>query len=244
MSVKDSEQTNQLPLTAANILFDQNTIFHLSTGSYVKNFASVKSVQLKHKIAQFQLVMKGQCMLFMWNNFGKNLIFGDKPTFIDFCHTVFRGEDHVNIISEVKDFPSYLNLEILMGLILNPADKAIILFSLLKPFFTVTTYSPDFFYLLLLKWKTLKVCVLGCIQLGKSVNSIILKNVAQIIHVIGHADLFDLIYFIAICKIYDIRPYRETLSVFNLNPFSRNIHPCAILALVVDNIEVLESVES
>ena len=202
MPIKHSEQTDEFPFATPDILLNQQAILHLCSCPSVHDLTCVEPIELKHQAAKLQLAVKRQGMGLVRDNAGKNLIDGYQSTFADFRETVLWSEYELGIVTEMETLPADFYLEVLVWLVLYFGDHSFVGLTLLKPFLTVITYAYNFLYLLFLEGKSLESCVLCGVQLRQSVYTIVFEDIAQIVHVVNHAYLLNLIDFVSVSEIH------------------------------------------
>ena len=119
---------------------------------------------------------------------------------------------------------------------------ASILSSLLVPVLGLVAYASQFVQVLLVERVSFEVIVVSSIELGKSVDAVILKNVTQGSQVVHHTDLLDLVDGGTEAKTDQIGPNRIVLTIFDLHTFLRDVHPRPTLAAEVNHVKALEPI--
>jgi hypothetical protein len=141
-------------------------------------------------------------MRFVRNDAGKHLINGYQPTFADFRETVLGGEYELGIVAEMETLPADFYLKVLVWLVLYFGYQSFVGFTLLKPLFAIVTDAYDFLDLFFLEGKSFEPCVLCGVQLRQSVYTIVFEDIAQIVHMVNHAYLLNLIDFVSVSEIH------------------------------------------
>lgn len=113
----------------------------------------------------------------------------------------------------------------------------------MKPFFGIVGDSLDFFDLLLLERKPLEVGVLCSIKLRKCANPIVCQDITQIVDMISHTNLLNLVNLVSKSEVDDVRPDRKALIIFDFHSLFRNVHPGSVFAVEIYDIEVFKPVK-
>ena len=97
------------------------------------------------------------------------------------------------------------------------------MFSFLVPLLSIITNLIEFLNVFLLERVAIEVIILSCIELRKSLYTIVLENVAHVSYTVYHTNLLDLIYSLSIVETNQMGAYSVLLAIPNVHTFLRNV---------------------
>jgi hypothetical protein len=79
--------------------------------------------------------------------------------------------------------------------------------------------------------------------LREGANAIVFEDIAEIVDMITHANLFNLVNGNGVVELHHKWSNSEILSIFHIHTLFGDVHPCPVLTAEINHVEILESVE-